>query len=301
MTTWAPKDPDVVRWIERAIGAGARLLSVEPMRTSSTQKHAIRVEQEGSILELVLRRYHDPERLGIDPFYDPLTEARALRLLEGSAVPAPRLVSADLDAEIFDVPTLLETRVPGEQAWQPDDLDEYLASSAEVLVALHAFAPAGMADLPPYRPYLTDDPPLGSPVPLWSARRQMWERIFDVVTSAWPTAPVRFIHRDYHPGNALWDGEGVYGVVDWATAARGPAGIDLGRMRQNLAGWHGADVADAFTDRYIAAGGDPAARDPFWDLLDAADSVAYMDEPRAPGDGDVGRFEEYVARVFEER
>ena len=90
------------------------------------------------------------------------------------------------------------------------------------------------------------------------------------------------------------------GVVDWATAERGPAGVDLARMRQNLAGWHGTKVADRFTVRYVEAGGERTARSPFWDLLDAADSVAYMDEPGAPGDGDVQRFEDYVEAVAAE-
>jgi aminoglycoside phosphotransferase (APT) family kinase protein len=99
----------------------------------------------------------------------------------------------------------------------------------------------------------------------------------------------------------LWDGSRVSGVVDWATAAVGPPGIDLARMRQNLAGWHGREAADRFTRCYVEAGGDPAARDPFWDLLDAADSVAFVDESRAPGDGDVDRFEDYVGSVLSER
>ena len=50
----------------------------------------------------------------------------------------------------------------------------------------------------------------------------------------------------------------------------------------------------------MEAGGDPSVRTPFWDLLDAADSVAFMDQPAAPGEGDVDRFEDYVAAVVAE-
>ncbi len=302
MTGWDATDPGVVAWIERSVGEGARLLSAEPMATSSTEKHVISVSYGGSEIELVLRRYHDRERPVTD-CYDPAIEARALLLLERTEVPAPRLLAADLEAEICDVPALLETRVPGEQAWQPDDLDAYLSNAAEVLVVLHAVDPHAAAEpFPPYRSYVSDDyPPPGPSVPAWSEHQRMWERVFAIAASARPETPIRFIHRDYHPGNALWDGAGVNGVVDWATAACGPAGIDLARMRQNLAGWHGTAIADVFTDRYIEAGGDPTARDPFWDLLDAVDSVAYMDEPDAPGDGDVALFEDYVARVLAER
>ncbi len=298
MTDWEPHDPAVVAWIERAVGHGSRLVSAARMPASSTEKHLIRVEREdGSRMDLVLRRFHDPERLGIDPWYVAANEARALELLGGTRVPAPHLVAADTQAEVCDVPALLESWVPGEQAWDPSDLDGYLRGAAEVLVAIHDLAvPSAM---PAYRPYFTAAV-TGPPIPAWSTRRSMWERVFARIDPVRPASPARFIHRDYHPGNALWDGERVTGIVDWATAAAGPAGIDLARMRQNLAGWHGRAVADRFTAWYVRAGGDPAARDPFWDLLDAADSVAFVEEPGAPGEGDVEGFEDYVASVLAE-
>jgi len=300
MTNWEPRDASVLAWIERAAGRGSRVASVTRMPTSSTEKHLIEVQHDdGSTVSLVLRRYHDPDRLGIDPWYVAANEARALELLDGTPVPAPRLFASDVRPEICDVPALLESWVPGEQAWQPKELDAYLASAAEVLVKIHAVIPPADGSLAVYRPYFADDLK-HELVPAWSAHRAMWERVSSYIEGRRPATPARFIHRDYHPGNVLWDGERVTGVVDWATAAIGPAGIDLARMRQNLAGWHGAAVAERFTARYVASGGDPDARDPFWDLLDAVDSVAYKDEPGAPGEGDVGRFEDYVAGVLAE-
>lgn len=240
MTEWEPSDPLVLEWIQDAVGRSAHVVRVERMAPSSTQKHAIDVRRaDGAIERLVLRRYHDAERMASERWYDPVSEARVLELLESTPVAAPKLFAKDLGAEICDVPALLESWVPGEQAWDPADLDLYLTRSAE-------------------------------------------------------------IHRDYPPGDVLWDSERVGGVVDRATAARGPAGVDLARMRQNLAAWHGKAAADRFTERYVEAGGDPAARHPFWDLLDASDSVADTDEPGAPGEGDVALFEDYVASVAAE-
>ena len=299
MSGWGPRDPRVVAWIEDAVGRGARFVSAEAMPASSTEKHLIRVEHLGSIVSLVLRRYTDAERLGSDPWYVVAHEARALELLEGTGVPAPRLFAVDPGAEVCDAPALLESRVPGAQAWWPDDLDAYVRDAAEVLVSIHAITPPADGSLPAYLPYVAFDGP-ADPVPHWSAHRAAWERIFELAAGPWPVTPARFIHRDYHPGNALWDGEQVSGVVDWASAASGPAGIDLARMRQNLAGIYGTGIADRFTACYVEAGGDPAARDPFWDLLDAADSVAYMDEPDAPGEGNVDGFESYVVAVLAE-
>ena len=90
------------------------------------------------------------------------------------------------------------------------------------------------------------------------------------------------------------------GVVDWATAAWGPAGIDLARVRLNLAAHHGRDVADRFVVAYVTAGGDPSARDPFWDLLDAADLLPDLSTPMWLGGGDLARFEDYVESVIAE-
>ena len=126
----------------------------------------------------------------------------------------------------------------------------------------------------------------------------LWERVAGVLARPWPAHRAIFIHRDWHPGNVLWDGDRVTGVVDWATAARGPAGIDLARMRLNLASRHGRAAADRFVELYVAAGGDASARHPFWDLLDAADAWTGEDPAVEPDGGDLGRFEDYVAGVL---
>jgi aminoglycoside phosphotransferase (APT) family kinase protein len=287
---------DVVAWVERAIGPGARVVGVTRLPPSSTEKDLIEVARaDGATVRVVLRRYHDRERLAEDPWYVPAHEAAALELLAGSVVPAPRLHAADLDATICDVPALLESWLPGAPAWRPADVDRYLVRTAETLVAIHAVRVAA-AGVPAYAPYY---PPSSE---RWSsvARSDPWTRVGTVLDRPWPPYRPTFIHRDYHPGNVLWDGTAVTGVVDWATAAIGPPGIDLARMRQNLASHLGADVAGRFTQAYVAAGGDPSARDPFWDLLDAADSLPDLAPHDGPGGGDRGRFEDYVARVVAE-
>jgi hypothetical protein len=92
----------------------------------------------------------------------------------------------------------------------------------------------------------------------------------------------------------------VSGVVDWATAALGPAGIDLARMRLNVAWVHGVRVANRFASAYVAAGGDPSARNPYWDLVDAADYMAELEPPVGPTLVAFSRFEEYVDSILGE-
>ena len=294
-----PRTSSIVAWIERAMGQGARVVGSEAMPRSSTEKHRIEVALgNGSSRRLVLRRYHDAARLASDPWYVPANEALALDLLADTAVPAPRLHGVDVEAAVCDVPTLLESWIPGATLQPTDDIDRYLVRAAEVLVAIHAVSiPAGVR-LPGYAPYRRAEPIVSPP---FSTRPGLWERVARALADHSPAHEPTFIHRDYHPGNIHWDGVHVAGVVDWATAALGPPGIDLARMRLDLAATHGAAIADRFTQAYVAAGGDRAARDRYWDLLDAADDMLDI-VPATPDEvREWARFEDYVERVLAER
>jgi aminoglycoside phosphotransferase (APT) family kinase protein len=288
--------PDVLDWVVAAVGSGAQVLTIDELPPSSTEKHVVTLGTHRGIVRVVTRRYHDRERLEMDFAYAPANEVRALAIVGASSVPAPRLYAADLDGTVAGAPLLLEGWVPGAAAWEVGADDTYLAAAAEVLVRIHAITPPEPGVVMSYRPYR--DPTESLVLGRGSERLEVWQRVAELLESPAPDAPRRFIHRDFHPGNALWDG-GAIQVVDWATAAIGPAGIDLARMRQNLASWHGTAAADRFVSLYADAGGDPAARHPYWDLLDAAD--LWLDrDVEAPGDGDLGRFEHYVASVVAE-
>ena len=287
--------PQVVRWVESAVGPGARALSIDPLPPSSTEQHVVVLGTSGGSVRVITRRYHDSERLSTDFAYDPSNEVAALAALASTDVPAPLLRAADLDGTVCGSPLLLESFVTGLPAWDPDDMEAYLRASAEVLVRIHAVDLPERSPVMAYRPYQDH---VGGAVPGGTARPALWERVLEEIARPAPLAPRAFIHRDYHPGNALWDGESI-SVVDWSTAAVGPPGIDLARMRQNLAGWHGSAAADRFVELYVAAGGDARARDPYWDLLDAAELLDDADLI-APGDGELHRFEDYVESVLVE-
>ena len=92
--------------------------------------------------------------------------------------------------------------------------------------------------------------------------------------SPWPTAPPpelpeRFIHRDFHPGNTLWEGAELTGVVDWTTGSRGPAAVDLGHLRWNLALDYGQRVADALLPH--------PEHDPYYDVVTALDVLPELE------------------------
>ena len=248
-------------------------------------------------MRLVLRRYHDAKRLANDPWYVPAHEGLALKLLESTPVPAPHLYATDFDRAVCDVPALLESWLPGDPEWHPDDVDRYLARAAEVLVAIHAVRVPPKTRLPAYAPY-SERKRLVSPS--FSTHPGLWERVATILDSRPPAHKPTFIHRDYHPGNVLWDRAQVTGVVDWATAAWGPPGIDLSRTdaaKPGRASW--GKHRRSFCRRLRSGGEEyPSARDPFWDLLDAADSLLDLESATGPGNGDFARFERHVQNVI---
>lgn len=125
-----------------------------------------------------------------------------------------------------------------------------------------------------------------------------------------------FLHRDFHPGNVLFTGDGdgtrVSGVVDWVEASWGPADPDVAHCSTAPALPHGVPAGLGFADPYVAAGGalceDPAAH-LYWRLFDApgfapdAEKVAVP--RREPGRTDLtpdvlaGRLESHLAALFD--
>lgn len=228
---WAQSVPVAsLRWAEAQ--AGARVVAALPLQSNWLANHIL-VLEDGR--ELVLRRWARPGWEIDDPDLTAAREALVLERLADTPVPAPELVAADPEAASCDVPTLLMTRVPGAEFDGRPPLGPLLAALADI----HAVDPEG---IPPYRRYSEPD---SLSVPAWAVDRSVWARAIALAHEAPPDLPQRFIHRDYHPGNTLWEGVALTGIVDWTTGSRGPAAVDLGHLRWNLAFDYGQRVADA--------------------------------------------------------
>ncbi|MDA2806488.1 phosphotransferase family protein [Nocardiopsis suaedae] len=300
--------PAILEWVRDTAGPGARV-PAEPRRVgvASTTLDAVDVIDGGGTRHAwMVRRFHDRARLADDPWYRPESEAAVLRLLKNTGVRAPALHAADPDGSRLGVPALLTDRVPGHADWDALDPAAVVEDLARELAAIHAVggsarggADAGLALLPEYRPYY--DPgehgPLG-PHP-WSDAR-LWERVFTVLDGPAPDVPHTFIHRDYHPGQALWVDGRLSGIVDWLTGCRGPQAVDLARMRLNLAQGAGPEAERSFLAAHRRiTGGD--AHHPYWDLVDATDFMLWSDPPE---DGEERRawsaFESWTAHALAE-
>ncbi|WP_237535422.1 aminoglycoside phosphotransferase family protein [Streptomyces sp. SID3343] len=257
-------------------------VDVVPMGVGSNRLYAVG--------DLVLRVFHDADRLAGDPWYRPEHEARVLGLLADTPVPAPVPIAALLDGP---EPALLTTRVPGTPE-PPADAAVLLDRAAELLAGIHAVDPGTVVSTR-YAPYYA---PAGRSVPTWTTRPHVWQRMITVLDGAPPAGPTGFIHRDFHAGQLLWTGDEIGGVVDWSTGCVGPLGIDVARFRLNLALTHGVAVAEDFVAAYAKAAGREDVHHPYWDLLDAADLLVDWSEPEG-GDELVAwqRFEAWVGRA----
>ena len=224
--------PEMTRaWIRDRLGAGTRIVSIHP-RSGGTSSaiHAVTVEhRDGTRQSLVLRRYVRADWLAEEPDLAE-HEARVLDLLERTEVDAPRLVAVDQHGAQCDVPAVLMTRLPGRIRWSPQAIDPRLDALVDAMLTIHAV-------------------PVPDDVPIRDFERS-------------------FIHRDFHPGNVLWTGDRVSGVVDWCNASIGVPEVDLAHCRLNLTRDLDDERAERLSACYRARSG-RGEMHPYWDLISA--------------------------------
>jgi aminoglycoside phosphotransferase (APT) family kinase protein len=209
-------------------------------------------------LQVVLRRYvldwvkEEPRAPG--------NEALVLRLLADTAISAPRLLAADPDGSVTGTPAIVMSALPGRLIWHPADVEPWLRQLAEALPVIHAVPVSpGLTEWAPYEPIA------GLVPPPWTRRRRAWERALELYDGAQPPSARVFLHRDFHPGNVLWQGGAVSGIVDWVASCAGPVEEDVAHCRFNLAEQHGMAAADRFLAIWQGISGSDDYH-PYWDL-----------------------------------
>jgi aminoglycoside phosphotransferase (APT) family kinase protein len=104
---------------------------------------------------------------------------------------------------------------------------------------------------------------------VWASRPRVWLAAIEALDTGPPAEERSFVHRDYHPGNVLWHGGRVSGLVDWVNASIGSPWVDVGHCRVNLASQVGQPAVDRFLDHYRAASGRTDDYHPYWDIAAA--------------------------------
>ncbi|MGW1883132.1 phosphotransferase family protein [Streptomyces sp. NPDC001970] len=267
-------------WVEKTLPAGASLDAVERLRggwTSEMRRLHISVPDAPCRTQeprhsLVLRSF-------VKPFYvrhaqGLLTrEADILRLLAGTDIPAAALHDVDATAAHCDHPSLLMSLLPGTVRLTEEGAGRRAELLARQLVRIHRVrVPAGARP----RDYQAWTAPERVPLPESTDRPGLWHRAVDVIRKEAPAHRACFLHRDFHPGNVLFSGEGdglrITGVVDWVETSWGPADLDVAHCSTTLALLHGASAGLRFADHYVTAGGsltESAGAHLYWRLLNA--------------------------------
>ncbi|MFD0022580.1 phosphotransferase family protein [Streptomyces sp. NPDC058382] len=307
-----PEWANTRRWVEKGLPAGTRVVGAERLRGGWTsQMRRLSVAGGDAPGTLVLRSF-------VEPFFVKhakglLTrEADILTLLADTDVPTAALHGVDATAAHCDHPSLLMSLLPGGVRLSDEGAGRRAELLAAQLVRIH-----GIDVTPGDRPrtYEAWTAPDRVRVPETTARPELWRRAVDVIRREAPEYRPRFLHRDFHPGNVLFDGAGdhvrVTGVVDWVETSWGPADLDVAHCSTALALLHGAGAGMAFADAYTAAGGRPAD-DPadhlYWRLLDALAFAPDAEKVAVPwrelGRDDLtpelltGRLEEYLRQLL---
>ncbi|MFS8200599.1 phosphotransferase family protein [Streptomyces sp. CWNU-52B] len=293
--------PSTSAWVSRHLEAGERIVGVEALHggTTAEMRRLTVGRRGGGLRRLVLRSFVDVEHAE-----DSLNrEADALTLLTATDVPAPRLVAVDQTAARCEYPSLLMTHLAGRTVLDDEGVAARVPVLARQLVAIHAVRPAERPRA--YVALTTADTvvvPKGADTAAWAAA-------IDVIRRPAPPYEGRFLHRDFHPGNVLFDvpsaqpeGARITGVVDWAAASWGPADLDVAHCSTNLALLHGPAWGPRFAEAYEEAGGVLAAAAGerlYWQVRDG---LAFSEEVRAVSRPwrEAGRTE-LTTRAVEER
>ncbi|MEM7288486.1 MAG: aminoglycoside phosphotransferase family protein [Actinomycetota bacterium] len=238
--------------------------------TTATVQSCLAIRADGSVDPLIVKIY-DQGIEGVGPD-DVSRDAAAMVAAAEVGVRAPMLVDADAAGDRLGWPAIVMTRLHGvPRGAGGSDPAAWVAGLADELALISA-APMPHRPLPSWEPWF--DLPLEAPT--WASDPGLWRDMETVVSEPLPHDRLRFIHRDFHPLNVLWDGATVSGTVDWVNGCIGPIESDVASCRLNIAvgdrsldGWA---LADDFLARCVDRG---VPWHPAWDL----DMIAGLSRP----------------------
>jgi aminoglycoside phosphotransferase (APT) family kinase protein len=269
-TSPAREIPARVRaWAEEQLES--EIIAIEPVGGGRTGTISAIYLRQG---ERVILRYVSIERWGEIGRQHVVCEALGCRLMEGSGLPVPQLIASDPDGSGAGDYANLTTWIPGQVRLGPLSLDA-IDELAKIAVIIHGTPVDDDYRPRPFEFWTPDD----LEVPSWTSRPELWRRAIDIFKQGPPSTHQGLIHRDFHPGNILWEGDRITGVIDWAETSWGPPDLDVMHSRANFAMLHDFDSADAFSVAYRWHGGildDDRDAEVFWAV---SDILGFLPDP----------------------
>ena len=267
--------PDSTRaWVQSVLGPDACIVDVQRLVGGwSSEMRLLRVRAGSALRSLVLRSFTKPFFIRhADGLLN--REAAVLKLLEPSSIPVATVLAVDAVGAHCAFPSLLRTHLPGAIHLEDEGAAARIALLAELLLEIHRLSVPEASRPRSYQVWTNPD---RVRLPQDTTCPELWAEALDVFRRPAPNHESCFLHRDFHPGNVLFERDDrshlhVSGIVDWVETSWGPADLDVAHCSTALALLHGAEAGLHFGELYVAAGGelagDRSAR-LYWYLLDA--------------------------------
>jgi aminoglycoside phosphotransferase (APT) family kinase protein len=283
----------VLWWAARVVAPSARVVSATGMRAGGNP-WLLRLANAGDTSEVVLKTGDVTADLDRKQL---LTTVAALELAADHALPAPRLIAADLDGSAAGTVAVLMTVLAGSskipRVASAARL-RALGAAAGVLQRV-ALAPRPGLELRTRALYDMDFADWRTS----AGTSQLLARAEDRIASLpVPDGELVLVHGDLWQGNTIWNGDSCSGMIDWDAAGAGSPGIDLGTLRLDVALFFGSSAlastglpaADEVLAGWQQAAGRPAEYVAYWDVAAALCTVGDM-AYCLPGDvvGELGR------------
>lgn len=244
---------DLFAKVVARMNPGARLLGSWPLTGGvSAQVMALEVQKaDGAIQKLVLRRHGEGDLRGNPQIAR--DEFRLLSILHRAGLPVPMPHFLDPSCTIFPTPYLVVDYVDGESDFSFSPSPHRPQRLAAHLVQIHKLDldETGLSFLP-NPPARLDQPPRRNGLAL--------------------------LHGDFWPGNILWRGGRLVGVIDWEDARLGDPLADVANSRVEILWAYGAQAMSAFTQHYAALSGLDFTDLPRWDRWVASQKAPKIGE-----------------------
>jgi aminoglycoside phosphotransferase (APT) family kinase protein len=240
----------------------------------------LRLAGAGDVTEVVLKTGDadaEQERKQIG------TTAAALEIAASHALPAPRLIAADLDGGTAGTVTVLMTVLAGSSTvplLAPAARLRVLGAAAGALAGV-ALAPRPGLELRTRALYDMDFAQWRRSVGTSPLLARAEDQLAGLPV---PDGGTVLVHGDLWQGNTLWAGDACSGFVDWDAAGAGSPGIDLGTLRLDVALFFGSSAlspaglsaADELLAGWEQAAGCAAENVAYWDVAAALCTVGDM-------------------------
>lgn len=247
------------------------IVAVESLRGGLTDTmYAVHTSHGGPFI----LRYVDISRWGETGRQHVISEALGCRLMESSSLPTPRSIASETEGSGAGAYVGLTSWLPGQVRFDP--LGSHAINAlAEAAVVVHS---TGVDAATRPRPFDFWVPPHAE-VPGWSSRPDLWHRAISFFDAGPPPTPAVLLHRDFHLGNVLWEGDVLTGMIDWAETSWGPADLDVAHAVTNFMMLHDQHSAEAFAQSYRDHGGvltDDPESSRFWQV---SDILGFLPDP----------------------